>query len=259
MFELKNKKIAFFGAVGYLATPIVWKMAELGADLFLADLNQERVVKTAREMKEKYSGQKFEAFHVDAGDFSGMVPCFEKIKTTFGHLDVMVSGIAAANNLTVEEFTPELMNKTLSTNLTGSFLLARHSAELMPNGGSMVMFSSMYGQVSPDPSIYYAPMKSNPIDYGMAKAGLNQMIRYLAVYWGPRNIRVNGVAPGPFPNIERKYTDSMDFIERLEKKVPLGRVGKQDEMTGSVIYLASDASSFTNGHIINVDGGWTAW
>lgn len=258
MFELKNKKIAFFGAVGYLATPIIWKMAELGADLFLADFNKELAVRTAQEMKSKYPAQKFEASHLDAGDYASIAECFKKIKATFGSLDVMVSGIHAANNLTVDEFTPELMNKTFATNLTGSFLLARYSAELMPKGGSIVIFSSMYGQVAPDPSVYHAPMKANPIDYGIAKAGLNQMIRYLAVFWGPKNIRVNGVSPGPFPN-PANYEGSMDFIERLDKKVPLGRVGKQDEMAGSVIYLASDESSFTNGHIINVDGGWTAW
>jgi NAD(P)-dependent dehydrogenase (short-subunit alcohol dehydrogenase family) len=170
----------------------------------------------------------------------------------------MVSGISGANNLTVEEYTPEAMNNAFAKHLTGSFLLARGSADLMPNGGSIVIFSSMYGQVSPDPSIYHAPMKVNPLDYGMAKAALNQMIRYLAIQWGRKNIRINGVSPGPFPN-PAKYEDCKDFIERLDEKVPMGRVGRQHEMTGSVIYLASDSSSFTNGHIINVDGGWTAW
>ena len=258
MFELKNKKIAFFGAVGYLATPIIWKMAESGADLLLADFNLDRAVKIAQEMSDKYPEQKFEAVYVDGGDYASIDACFKKIKDTFGKLDVMVSGISAANNMTVEEFTPETMNKTFAVHLTGSFLLARNAADLMPDGGSIVIFSSMYGQVAPAPSVYHAPMKPNPIDYGIAKAGLNQMIRYLAVHWGPKNIRVNGVSPGPFPN-SANYTGSMDFIERLEQKVPMGRVGKQHEMAGAVIYLASDESSFTNGHIINVDGGWTAW
>lgn len=258
MFELKNKKIVFFGAVGYLATPIIWKMAELGANLFLVDFNMELAVKTAQEMSGKYLGQKFEAAYIDSGDYASIAACFKKIKETFRTFDVMVSGISAANNMTVEEFTPDAMNKTFAAHLTGSFLLARNSAELMSEGGSIIIFSSMYGQVAPDPSVYHAPMKPNPIDYGIAKAGLNQMIRYLAVHWGPQNIRINGVSPGPFPN-PANYTGSMDFIERLDKKVPMGRVGKQHEMAGAVIYLASDASSFTNGHIINVDGGWTAW
>jgi NAD(P)-dependent dehydrogenase (short-subunit alcohol dehydrogenase family) len=258
MFELKNKKIAFFGAVGYLATPIIWKMAESGADLLLADFNFDRAVKIAQEMRDKYPEQKFEAAYIDSGDYASIATCFKKIKETFRTLDVMVSGISAANNMTVEEFTPELMNKTFASHLTGSFLLARNSAELMSESGSIIIFSSMYGQVAPDPLIYHAPMKPNPIDYGIAKAGLNQMIRYLAVHWGPKNIRVNGVSPGPFPN-PGNYTGSMDFIERLDKKVPMGRTGKQHEMAGAVIFLASDDSSFINGQIVNVDGGWTAW
>lgn len=258
MFNLKNRKIVFFGAVGYLAMPIVRKMAALGADVFLADFNRELAFSTAQKLEAEYPGQKFDAAYVDSGDYASIEDCFKKIKESFGYLDGMISGISAANNLTVEEFTPELMNKTFASHLTGSFLLARNSVELMRTGGSIVIFSSMYGQVAPDPSVYHSPLKPNPIDYGIAKAGLNQMIRYLAVHWGSRSIRVNGVSPGPFPNKD-KYADNLDFIERLDKKVPMGRVGRQDEMSGAVIYLISDASSFTNGHIINVDGGWTAW
>ncbi len=258
MFELKNKKIVFFGAAGYLASPIISKMAELGADLMLVDLNVERASKIAKELSLKYPEQCFDSSYLDTNDYSSIAVCFEKIKKTFKSIDVMVSGISAANNLRVEEFTPELMNNTFAAHLTGSFLLARNSAELMPNGGSIVIFSSMYGHVAPDPSVYHGAMKPNPIDYGMAKAGLDQMIRYLAVYWGAKNIRVNGVAPGPFPNAA-KYPEDGDFIERLSKKVPMGRVGKQHEMAGAVIYLASEESSFTSGHILNVDGGWTAW
>lgn len=258
MFDLKNKQAAFFGAVGYLATPIVWRMAELGADLILADANAERAEKVAGEMRARYPGQKFEWLAVNTGDYAGIDAGFEKIKQSFGRLDIMVSGISAGNNLTVEEFTPEALNQTFAAHVTGSFLLARHAARLMPAGGSIVLFSSMYGQVAPAPAIYRAPMKANPIDYGLAKAALNQMIRYLAVYWGPQGIRVNGVAPGPFPN-PGKYHGEEAFLERLKDRVPMGRVGRQDEMCGAVIYLASDASSFTNGHVLVVDGGWTVW
>lgn len=258
MFDLTSKNIAFFGAVGYLATPIIWKMAELGGNLFLADFNDERAAAVATEMTEKFPDQRFSSSHLDSGDYAEIDACFEKIKDFFGSLDVMVSGVAAAHNLTVEEFEPENINDCFARHVTGSFLLARKSSELMPNGGSMVLFSSMYGQVAPDPSIYHPPMKPNPIDYGMSKAALNQMIRYLGVYWAKRGIRVNGVSPGPFPN-PAKYPDDHDFVERLENKVPMGRVGKRDEMAGSVVYLASDESAFMNGQILNVDGGWTAW
>ncbi len=258
MYSLKDQKIAFFGAVGYLATPIIWKMAESGAHLIVADRDLTLAEKAARELRQAYPHQTFVPIGVDSGDYQAIDAAFQEIESVFGSLDAMVSGVSAANDLLVEEFTPEAINRTFATHVTGSFLLARNSAKLMPAGGKIVLFSSMYGEVAPDPQIYAAPMKPNPIDYGMAKAALNQMIRYLAVHWGSRNIRVNGVAPGPFPNPE-KYTDDASFLDRLAQKVPLKRVGKRNEMAGAVLYLVSDESTFVNGHILNVDGGWTAW
>ena len=143
-------------------------------------------------------------------------------------------------------------------NLTGTFLLAREAARAMPLGGSIILFASMYGLVAPDPRVYRPPMKSNPIEYGVGKAGVIQMARYLAVSWGGRGIRVNAIAPGPFPNpdVQRQFPD---FVQRLAGKVPLGRIGRQEEIAGTVVFLASDASSYLNGATINVDGGWTAW
>lgn len=258
MFNLEGKNIAFLGAVGYLATPIVWQMAELGANLFLADRDEALAKKTADEMKTKYPKQSFEAAFVDTGDYAVIDRCFDRISDAWGSLDATVSGISCGNNLTVEEFEPEQINKTFAVHVTGTFVLARRAAALTRKGGSVTIFSSMYGQVAPDPSVYVAPMKPNPIDYGMAKAALNQMIRYLAVHWGAKGVRVNGVAPGPFPN-PAKFAEEKDFVERLSLKVPMKRVGQRHEMAGAVIYLVSDAAAFTNGHILNVDGGWTAW
>lgn len=126
----------------------------------------------------------------------------------------------------------------------------------MEPGSSIVLFASMYGLVSPDPTIYEKPMNPNPMDYGVGKAAVVQMTKYLAVFWGPKGIRVNAIAPGPFPN-PTVQKDHPQFIERLAKKVPLGRVGRADEISGAVVYLASDASTFMNGNILKIDGGWT--
>ncbi len=89
------------------------------------------------------------------------------------------------------------------------------------------------------------------------------MLKYLAVYWGLRNIRVNAVVPGAFPHSKARWcADNPEFpafLERLADKVPLGRIGRQDEMAGAVIFLASDEASYVTGHTLVVDGGWTAW
>ena len=124
--------------------------------------------------------------------------------------------------------------------------------------GSIVLFSSMYGSVSPDPRIYEQPMNVNPVEYGVGKAGIVQMTRYMAVHWGKKNVRCNCISPGPFPNpvIQEK---NPQFIERLANKVPMGRVGRQEEVAGAVTFFLSDASSFITGQNLFIDGGWTIW
>ncbi len=144
--------------------------------------------------------------------------------------------------------------------LTCLYLAVREVAQRMleRGSGSIILFSSMYGVVSPDPRIYHAPMLVNPMQYGMHKAAILQMTRYLSVMWAPRNVRVNAVVPGPFPNPAVQAADPA-FIGRLEARVPMGRVGRQHEVAGAVTYLAAEASSFVTGQSITVDGGWTAW
>jgi len=128
----------------------------------------------------------------------------------------------------------------------------------MQPGASIVLFSSMYGQISPDPRIYHDPIKPNPIEYGVAKAALEQMTRYLAVAWAPRDIRVNAIAPGPFPHAHQQ-SQFPDWMKLLAGKVPMGRVGRQEEVAGAIVFLASDEASYVTGHVLNVNGGWTAW
>jgi NAD(P)-dependent dehydrogenase (short-subunit alcohol dehydrogenase family) len=159
----------------------------------------------------------------------------------------------------MEEITSKDFNEANSINLTGSFLLARSVAKKMYQGGSIVMFSSMYGIVSPNPSSYPDDLNPNPIEYGVGKAGLLQMTRYLASYYGKKNIRVNAVAPGPFPNKDKESNDNSVFLDNLKKSTMLGRLGDSSETAGPIVFLLSNASSYITGHTLNIDGGWTSW
>ena len=130
---------------------------------------------------------------------------------------------------------------------------------MKPQGhGSIVLFSSMYGMVSPDPKVYRAPMKPNPIDYGASKAAIIQLTRYLAVHYGPSGLRFNSLAPGPFPN-PAVQTAHPEFVAEIGQKTALGRIGQNAEIVGPTLFLLSDGASFVTGHNLVVDGGWTAW
>ena len=167
---------------------------------------------------------------------------------------------ASSGGLRLEVLPAEVFQKTFDLALTSSFVLCRHLAERMKSrgAGSIVLFGSMYGVVSPDPRIYHDPMAPNPIDYGASKAALLQMSRYFAVHYGPANIRFNCVTPGPFPNpaVQQNHPS---FIADLNKKTALNRIGQNAEIVGPTLFLLSDSASYVTGHSLAVDGGWTAW
>jgi len=159
-----------------------------------------------------------------------------------------------------EQMTTAEWEYGMRVSLTGAFLIGREAARVMqPAGrGSIVHFSSMYGVVAPDPRIYPPPMVPNPIDYGVAKAGVLQLVRYQAVMLAPHGVRVNAIVPGPFPYPWSQQKDD-DFMTRLKAKVPMGRFGDAEEIAGAVVFLCSDAASYVTGTHIVIDGGWTAW
>jgi NAD(P)-dependent dehydrogenase (short-subunit alcohol dehydrogenase family) len=99
---------------------------------------------------------------------------------------------------------------------------------------------------------------NNPPHYGAAKAALLQYTRYAAVHLAPQGIRVNAISPGPFPPEAVQQRDPT-FAAALTQKVPMGRLGKPEDMGGAVVFLASSASRFVTGANLPVDGGWTAW
>jgi NAD(P)-dependent dehydrogenase (short-subunit alcohol dehydrogenase family) len=160
----------------------------------------------------------------------------------------------------LEDLTSAEFQRTFDRALTPTFVLCRYLAERMkPRGsGSIVLFSSMYGVVAPDPRVYAAPMVPNPIDYGASKAAVLQLARYFAVHYGSSGIRFNCITPGPFPNQEVRKVHP-EFVASIANKTALRRVGQNPEIVGPTLLLLTDSASFVTGHSLVVDGGWTSW
>jgi NAD(P)-dependent dehydrogenase (short-subunit alcohol dehydrogenase family) len=254
LFDLTGRIAWVVGGGGYLARPVCQLLAELGAKVIIAD---HRIDAANEAIAAIGAGQ---AMSLDAGDERAIAAAVEDIARKHGRLDIAVNMATFSTGKQMDEMSADDFAAGLKTTLTGAFLIAREAAKLMVprRTGSIIQFASMYGVVSPDPAMYAPNWKVNPIDYGAAKAGVLQMTRYQAVMWGPSNVRVNAIVPGPFPN-PAGMGDDNEFVSRLARKTPLNRVGRAEEIAGAVAFLASDASSYVTGTSITVDGGWTAW
>ena len=255
-FEFKGRDVWVFGGAGWLGQPLVRLLAESGASVLCADLESR-----AHEWVEKEGlGDSVTPESKDVTDLSatrGLVRARLAGRCVPDGLVILTTGSSRSN---LEDLTPEESARTSHASLTATLFLAREvGAAMAAEGrGSIVLVSSMYGLVAPDPRVYVAPMNVNPVDYGVCKAGIVQMTRYLGVYWGKTGVRCNCVAPGPFPNAAVQENEP-EFVERLATKTPMGRIGRRHEIAGPAAFLLSDASSYMTGHTLVVDGGWTAW
>ncbi|MBL9213996.1 MAG: SDR family oxidoreductase [Opitutaceae bacterium] len=255
-YSLENKTIWVNGGAGYLGTPVVEALDGLAAKTLCIDRGER-----AADLVKQKGLKRTVPLSFDFTDVKAMPGFIEKTVKDHGLPDGVVHMVwASSGGKTLDQITTDDFDSTMTNGLTPTFLLCRTLANLMkPRGsGSIVLYSSMYGVVSPDPRIYTQPHTPNPIDYGVSKAGLLQMARYLCVHYGPAGLRFNCITPGAFPNpdFQRK---APEFLPRLNAKTALNRFGVNHEIVGPTLFLLTDSASYVTGHSLVVDGGWTAW
>ena len=161
-----------------------------------------------------------------------------------------------------EDFPEQSWDRVMDVNVKGVFLACQVFGKAMAKAGtgSIINIGSTYGMVSPDHRIYEYKAENGgdpfykPVVYSASKSALVNLTKYIAVYWAKSGVRANLMAlGGVFNNQDDK------FMEGYCAKVPMGRMAKEDEYNGTVVYLMSDASSYVTGTTIMLDGGWTAW
>ena len=248
-FHLQNRDIWVIGGAGYLGQEVVKLLTELGASVLCADLPGKAKAASGVTPAD-----------LDAADIPALETFVADQIAARGVPHGLVVMTYASTAKKFDDLTAADFDHANHGNLTATFTLARAIGNAMAErgSGSLVLFSSMYGTVSTDPRIYEAPMNPNPVEYGVGKAGIQQLTRYLAVHYGPRGVRCNAISPGPFPN-PAMQANQPEFISRLSQKVPLGRVGQSPEIAGAVAFLLGDAATFITGQNLAVDGGWTVW
>lgn len=255
IFTLEGKDIWVFGGAGYLGQAIVQLLEAAGASILCVDLDDR-----AHSFKNTLQSEFVTPATLNVTDTTATLDFVNKQIAERGTPHGLVILTTVATGKKLEDITADEFDYVNHGALTSVFLLTREvgSAMAKEGRGSIVLFSSMYGMISPDPDAYKEPMNKNPVEYGMGKAGLIQMTRYLAVHWGKQNVRCNCISPGPFPNpsVQKNHPE---FVQRLAANTPMGRIGTSHEISGAVAFLLADASTYVTGHNLVVDGGWTIW
>jgi len=263
LFDLTGRIAFVTGGSGHLGKAICEGLCSAGAHVIINGRNRDKTEAAASEFKaNRFSA---EASVGDITDENYLVDIFSEIRDKHQRLDIIVNNAYKGKTNTPESVANEDFQNAFQIAVAAAYRIIMLGRELMKNAAfkrngtsTVINIATMYGVISPDPSIYGKTGLNNPPDYGAAKAGLIQLTRYAACHFAKDGIRVNSISPGPFPSpaIRRQQPD---FIETLSKRNPLGRVGDSWELAGPVQFLASDASSYITGINIPVDGGWTAW
>ena len=209
-------------------------------------------------MEQEYSKDKVETYSLDIADPQRIIGFFKQISAKGQKIDILINTTCAAIGKPFPEVTEKEFNSVNEINITATFSFLKHALPHIPDGGSVILFSSMYGIIPPNYHDYPEGLTPNPIEYGAGKAAINQLTRYFAAFCGKSGIRVNAIAPGAFP-WNASHAENPEFIGNLSRKSMLGRIGQQHEIVGPVIFLASDEASYITGQIISVDGGVTVW
>ncbi len=250
-YDFTGKRALVTGASRGIGEEIARALASLGAEVILAS----RKIEGLREVEEKIvsEGGRASSIACHLGKMDEIDRLFDEIADSHGALDFLVNNSATnpffGNNM---DATEEAWEKTFSVNLKGYYFATQRAARIMKEkgGGAIVNISSVNG-------IRPAPMQGM---YSITKAGVLSMTRSYAKELAPFNIRVNAVLPGmtdtKFSATMTQNTALMDNY--ILPSIPMGRIARPDEMTGAVLYLLSDASSYTTGAMLIVDGGMLA-
>jgi len=250
LFNLKDKVVVVTGACGQLGYRICEAFKNSGSVVIGTDMNIEN---------NKLDGVEY--FLLDITKKEDTQKLYKSVVDKYGSIDVLVNNAGVSTFENFEERPEGSFDWVMDVNLKGTFFGIQTYVNLFDEfrlkSGSIINIGSIFGIVSPDFRNYTDLPRKNSEVYGATKAGVIQMTKYFAVHLAERNIRVNCVSPGGIFN--PKNPQGEGFRENYAFRTPMKRMANDEEMVGAILYLASEAASYTTGQNITIDGGLSAW
>jgi len=252
LFDLTGRCALVTGGGRGIGRSLAIGLAEAGADVVVASRKLDACRRVADLIEEK--GRRAWAFAADLSKLEGVERLVEDTLSSVPRLDILVNNSASMWGAPMLEHTPEAWDRVFDVNVRGLFFLsqrvARHMVEA--GGGNIIHVGSTAALRGVSDEL------EPSVAYTASKGALHTLTRDMAIKLAPHRIRVNAIAPGAFDAgmfeyITREPERHREFVARM----PLGRVGSEDDAKGAIVYLASEASAFVTGQILVVDGGWS--
>lgn len=259
IFDLTGKVVVVTGGAGHLGRAESEGLAEQGATVVIASRDAAKCEAAAGEIA-RSTGARVVGMAVDIMDSATVEALYDKVCAEFGRIDVLVNNASMSTMGYFDALDDDKWARGIEGTLGSAARCMRLVLPIMlaNGGGKIINVASMYGMTAPNPEVYGGDATiNNPANYGAAKAGLIQLTKYIASYYGRQGITANAVSPGPFPK-ESVQTAHPDFVATLAERTMLGRLGQPSDLKGIFAFLASDASNYITGQNFAVDGGWTA-
>lgn len=258
LLSLKGKVAVVTGGHGLYGSQITRALAEAGATVIIASRSLEKNVAFANELRKEGLDVHGECY--DQGDEQSITALRDRIKEKFGTVDILVNNSVLRGCFSggfdgdIDGFT-----KSLEINGSGFFAVTRAFGKIMEQNkkGSIINIGSYMGDLGPNQTLYEGTEGTmggwGGADYFYHKGGMHQFTRFLAAYYGQFGVRCNCLSLGGLFNNQHPA-----FLEQYAKATFLGRMANEDDIKGIIVYLASDASSYTTGSVIAIDGGYSA-
>lgn len=264
LFDLSDRVVVVTGGLGQLGRQFTGTLAARGARVAVLDVQAD-----AADGVSMGDSDRILVLRADVADRASLEAALDRIQAVWGVPHGLINNAALdsppnappAETGPFESYPEASWDRVLEVNLKGTVLSCQVFGGAMARAGrgSVVNISSIYGIVSPDQRIYEYRAESGdqffkPVAYSASKSGLLNLTRYLATYWAPRGVRVNTLTlAGVFNGQDER------FLRAYTARMPMGRMAREDEYNGAVVFLCSDASAYMTGSNLVIDGGWTAW